>query len=135
MTKLFIACAGIFGASGLIMDAYGAHGLDLSQLDEDTANYLTTLFDTSVRYQLLHAILLGLIGLAANQFKSKLVSISGVLCIVGIVLFCGTFYIRVLLPTSTIGLGPVGAGCLILSWVCLGLSVLRPSRVEDAGVS
>lgn len=135
MTKFFMIFAGIFGASALIMDAYGAHGLDLSQLDEDTANYLTALFDTSVRYQLWHALLLGVIALISMHSRSALISMSGVLCILGILLFCGTFYVRVLLPTSNVGLAPVGGGALILSWLCLAFSPLSIKSTKDADVA
>lgn len=135
MTKFFMICAGIFGASALVMDAYGAHGLDLSQLDDDTATYLTSLYDTSVRYQLWHALLLGIIGVVSWHSKSALITVSGLLCVTGIVLFCGTFYVRVLLPTSTVGLAPIGAAALILSWIVLGLSPLTSRCVSKTSAS
>ncbi|WP_353056868.1 DUF423 domain-containing protein [Microbulbifer sp. MLAF003] len=57
MAKLYLVLAALFGASGVALGAFGAHGLR----DKVTENLLEA-YKTGVQYQMLHA--LALLGVA-----------------------------------------------------------------------
>lgn len=61
----FIITGAIFGALGIIFGAFGAHALKKIFNDEQLKN-----FETGVKYQIYHALLLVLLGFNTN-FISK----------------------------------------------------------------
>src|SRR6476469_8292046 len=85
MERRIIATAAFFGMTAVILGAFGAHMLKNLL---DTANLAT--FETGVRYQFYHAILLLFIGISAMPEKAK--KLIFYFCVVGIVLFSGSIY-------------------------------------------
>lgn len=102
------------------MGAFGAHALekilDTAALDS---------FETGVRYQMYHALLLLLVG-TFNFLSEKSQKIIFYLLLFGIILFSGSIYLLVLFELTQIALlTPLGGGLLIVAWVVLLITALK----------
>jgi len=105
--------AGIVGALGVALGAFGAHGLK-DKVDAVALGW----WDTGSRYHLVHALALALV--AAHPASPRL---AGWLFVAGITLFSGSLYAMTL--TGVRGLGaitPLGGLCLIGGWVALAFA-------------
>ncbi|MFO1490102.1 MAG: DUF423 domain-containing protein [Kiritimatiellia bacterium] len=111
----------VFGMTGVILGAFGAHALKKVLAPEAQAS-----FEVGVRYQLLHAVALLALAAVSAQAASPWVARAGVLWTAGIVLFSGSIYLlscrglpgmpglKVLGPVT-----PLGGLLLILGWGAL----------------
>lgn len=113
-----------FGATAIILGAFGAHALK----EVLTPEQLTS-FETGVRYQMYHAIVLLVVSRLGDLSDAKLKAI-GWLMGLGVLFFSGSIY---LLST---GLGesvkniigpitPVGGTLLIIGWIVLLMAKIR----------
>ncbi len=116
-----LALAAVFGATGVLAGAFGAHSLrDLVTPDR------LVVWQTAAQYQLLHAVVL--LALSAWLiFKPTTLRHWALRCfVVGIGLFSGSLYLLVLTDLRWLGaITPVGGVALILGWSMLLLSALR----------
>ena len=98
------------------MGAWGAHGLHASQA-------MLTVYQTAVQYHLTHALGLVLAGCVSRWYpRSTLVKSAGWLFLVGIVLFSGSLYVRVLAGNHRFGaVAPLGGAAFLLGWLSLAL--------------
>lgn len=124
MERWFLSIAGLLGAIAVAAGAFGAHVLDGKLTDRALAT-----FETAARYQLIHALLLGVIGLTAllrpTDFPTSL-SIGGFAIILGIGLFSGSLYALSFGAPKILGaIAPLGGLGLIAGWICLGLAGLQ----------
>ncbi len=118
--------AGIAGASGVAIGAFGAHYLaPVLETQYETTELVArrmAQFDTGARYHLLHAaVLLGLAGLQKNGVThapaTRLLSIAAILVCLGIVLFSGSLYVLVLSGRTWLGaITPLGGFSWIIAW-------------------
>lgn len=125
MQQTVLLFAGIYGALAIILGAFGAHLLKKKFSDDQLAS-----FETGVRYQIYHAIVLLIIG---TQFEltSSIEKWMSWGFILGVFLF--SFSIYGLTLTSAFGkkwrfLGPItpfGGLLMIIGWVCLTLFVVN----------
>jgi uncharacterized membrane protein YgdD (TMEM256/DUF423 family) len=108
-----ITAGAIFGALGVIFGAFGSHYLE-GRLEPDQLEA----FQTAVRYQMYHAVLLVAIGLSSLETPRLLtVVFAG-----GIILFSGSIYGLVFLDWWGFGpITPVGGTLLIVGWVWLSI--------------
>jgi uncharacterized membrane protein YgdD (TMEM256/DUF423 family) len=104
--------AGIAGATGVLLGAFGAHGLKNIVHDP----HLLEVWDTAARYHLVHALAIGLC--AAHPARPRVpVALFGV----GITLFSGSLYAMALSGVGILGaVTPFGGVCLIAGWIVLG---------------
>jgi len=130
MNKTIFIIGIIFGVLAVILGAFGAHGLE-SLVD---AGAIQT-FETGVRYQMYHAILL-LILANSDFLPEKAKRAVFFLLVLGIVLFSFSIY---LLATNDLTsfdfrkialLTPLGGTTLILGWILLGIRVLRKTKLK-----
>jgi len=112
-----IATAAFFGAAGVAIGAFGAHGLK---------EYLTAInrfdtFETAVRYHLLHAILLLVVGIWSSLVPYSVWRLRAAWCIIlGILIFSGSLYILCLLNLPWLGaITPLGGLAFIAGWLAL----------------
>ncbi|HEX7976828.1 MAG TPA: DUF423 domain-containing protein [Anaerolineales bacterium] len=121
MDRIFFIISGILGATGVALGAFGAHGLR-SRL---TPERLET-FETGVRYQMYHALVLLATAWAARSFPaSPLPGISGWLFLAGVLLFSGSLYLLVFTGKHWWGaITPVGGVAFIAGWLCLAAAAL-----------
>ena len=117
MGRAYLSLAAFFGFTGVALGAFAAHGLK---------HYLTTdylaVFHTGVQYQLLHALALLGVALLARQANSRLLTLSGVLFSLGIVLFSGSLYLMTLAGWKLGLITPLGGVLFLAGWACLGVS-------------
>lgn len=124
MDKRFLIAGSFFGLTAVIVGAFGTHGLqqalDVSQI---------TTFETGVKYQMYHALLLLFLGLIPHD-GSKLKTLIFWFLVIGIVLFSWSIYGLATNSLTTFDfrkvaiLTPIGGGLLIISWVVLLIKAL-----------
>lgn len=112
----------IFGALGVVMGAFGAHALK-----DRLGPQMLAIFETAVRYQLVHALALLAVGIVrGGRPESAALAASGWLFTTGILIFSGSLYLLTLTGARWLGaVTPVGGVSLILGWVFLALAAIR----------
>ncbi|MFT5750568.1 MAG: uncharacterized membrane protein YgdD (TMEM256/DUF423 family) [Flavobacteriales bacterium] len=127
MNKKLGIAGSLFGLTAVMIGAFGAHGLE----DSIDASSLAT-FETGVKYQMYHALLLLLVSLFALSEHTKRTLL--ILFICGIVLFSGSIYglatnVLTAFDFSKIALlTPLGGLFLILGWVVLLIQFIKYHR-------
>lgn len=127
MHKLFLGLGTFLAGLGVILGAFGAHGLKKLVGPETVTTY-----QTGVQYQMYHAFALLIVGILYERLQSSLLNYAGALFIAGIVLFSGSLYLLASLKAmnkvglSGIGLiTPIGGLFFIAGWVLLLVAVLK----------
>jgi uncharacterized membrane protein YgdD (TMEM256/DUF423 family) len=112
----------VMAALGVIMGAFGAHGLE-SQLSADRLE----VYKTAVDYHLYHALGLIVLGTATKLTKSSLLlSWSANIMLAGIVLFSGSLYLLTLTGLSWLGaVAPFGGTAFIIAWLLFAIGMWR----------
>ena len=125
MNKKIIFIAAFLGMLSVIIGAFGAHGLK----ESISIDALQT-FETGVRYQMYHALMLLFVGI--SQFLSlKSKSIIFYLVLIGVVFFSGSIYGLATNELTSFDfkkiafITPFGGLFLITSWVVLLFSVVK----------
>ena len=119
--KKYLIIASIFGILAIILGAFGAHALK-NTLSETAL----TSFETGVRYQMYHAIVLLFVNSTSKFSLIQQNRISATISL-GVLLFSGSiFAITMGIPAKTIWfITPLGGVLLILGWVIMLLSFLK----------
>ncbi len=119
MSRIFFTLGSLFGAIGVSLGAYGAHGGSrLIELHQAVITY-----GKAWRYNMVHVFALIAVAWALEQWpkQRKLLTAAGWLQVAGIVLFSGSLYIQSLSGmhfgyiTPTGGVAFVG-GWLLMAW-------------------
>lgn len=106
---------------GVAAGAFGAHGLE-ALLSSD----LLAVYETGVRYELVHAVALLFVGLAVNQWPGAGWGRAGWMFLVGTVLFSGSLYALALTGVRALGaITPVGGVFFLLGWILAGVAATR----------
>ncbi len=125
MNKKILVTASLFGLLSIAFGAFGAHGLKTLISTEALQT-----FETGVRYQMYHALVLLFVG-STTLIRLKTKKIVFYLVIFGILLFSGSIYgLATNTITSfdfkTIGfITPIGGLFLIVSWILLLISFIK----------
>lgn len=118
MDRLFIRLGAVAGFVGVALGAFGAHALRARL----SADHLAA-FETGVRYQLLHALALVLVGVLIGRRPAPLTTAAGWCFTLGIVLFSGSLYVLSITGTTAVGVvTPLGGLCFLAGWACLALA-------------
>lgn len=120
--KMFIVIGALAMALGVILGAFGAHGLK-SKLTPD----LLAVYHTGVEYHLYHALGLILVGILVHLFPQVGgLKTGGWLLLAGIVIFSGSLYILAISGVRWLGaITPIGGLAFIAGWVWIGWSLIR----------
>ncbi|CAL2060025.1 DUF423 domain-containing protein [Tenacibaculum sp. 190524A05c] len=119
--QIVLATASIFGALSIVLGAFGAHTLNKKLTSEQLAS-----FETGVKYQIYHAIVLLVIGFNFNSNFSN----AALFFIIGTILFSFSIYGLVLSDAfgkkmKFLGpITPIGGLCLLVGWVLVLLNCL-----------
>ena len=113
---------GDFGAHGLkdFLAGRGYAGDDLTRRLE--------IFDTAIRYQLVHAVAIVLTGLALAQRDAGAWRLAAWCFLVGVLLFSGLLKVMTFAGPSWNWLGmvvPVGGVAMIVGWLALAVGALQ----------
>ena len=112
--SMWWTAAGIAGALGVALGAFGAHGLKNVVSDPS----LLDTWETGARYHMFHALALGLV--AAHPGQPKL---AGGLFLAGLLLFSGSLYTLVLTEQRWLGaITPIGGVAFIAGWLVLAFA-------------
>jgi uncharacterized membrane protein YgdD (TMEM256/DUF423 family) len=121
MSSTWFGMGAVAAAIGVGLGAFGAHGLKARVSPE-----MLTVFETGVRYHLIHALGLLAVGWAAGRWPGSLTQAAGILMVSGIVLFSGSLYIMTLTGIRWLGaITPLGGLAFIAAWVSLAISAFR----------
>ena len=124
MDKMYAILGAFFICLGIILGAFGAHGLkDIFTIDELSS------FEVGVRYQMYHGIIMLILGLNAKQISLNSYYLLGFT--LGTVLFSCSIY--ALCSDRAIGIDlsflgpvtPIGGGVLILTWIYLIIQIVK----------
>lgn len=121
MAKFFINIGATLAALGIILGAFGAHGLS-AKLEPR----MLEVWQTAVDYHLYHALGLILVGIFLHQVGGTLIKWSGILMLIGTLLFSGSIYLLTLTGLGWLGMiTPFGGMSFIIAWLLLALASLR----------
>lgn len=112
--RLTLALGSFFGMTGVLLGAFGAHGLR----GKVEGRWLEA-FVTATRYQLFHALLLVALAWLLFVSTSALLRASAILATLGILLFSGSLYLLVLLRWPVGWITPLGGLAFAASWLLL----------------
>ena len=119
--KTLILIGAALTGFGVAAGAFGAHGLTELVTPERIKVY-----ETAVRYHLLHGVALMIAGILAIVAPTVSVATVGYLFVTGIALFSGSLYLLVLTDTAWLGaITPIGGVAWIVGWGLLTLSVWK----------
>jgi uncharacterized membrane protein YgdD (TMEM256/DUF423 family) len=123
--RLWLALGALNGFLAVALGAFAAHGLT-----GKVAETLVVTFLKGVDYQGFHGFALLATGiLVALRPDSRWLRLAGALFALGVLLFCGSLYVRVLTDTAAWGrVTPFGGSAFLLGWLCLGIGVWRAGR-------
>lgn len=121
MDRLFFVLGALLAGIGVAAGAFGAHGLR----DRLSAEMLA-IFETGVRYHLIHALALLITAWASTRWAEGLTTGAGWLFVVGIVVFSGSLYLLSLTETRWLGaITPIGGVAFLVGWALLAWAALR----------
>lgn len=104
-------------AFGVALGAFGAHGLK-PRLSAD----LLAIYETGVRYHLVHGLALFVAAWLAGEDQSRSARIAGVLFALGILLFSGSLYLLALTGVRSLGaITPLGGAAWLAGWLLIAL--------------
>jgi len=110
---------------GVAAGAFGAHALRGRLAPE-----MLVVFETGVRYQLVHALALILAGMALSRTPRPALRVAGALFLAGTVAFSGSLYALALSGVRLWGaVTPLGGLALLAGWVAMiaGFSSRQPT--------
>jgi uncharacterized membrane protein YgdD (TMEM256/DUF423 family) len=127
MFKKTYLIGALFGASAVVIGAFGAHALKTIF----TAEQLVS-FETGVKYQFYHAMVLLIISQSNAYLKSKLINLATLFFSLGTLLFSGSIYLlNILKAKNQIGLSglgiitPIGGLLLVTGWILIFFGALN----------
>jgi uncharacterized membrane protein YgdD (TMEM256/DUF423 family) len=120
--KIFIILGAINAFLAVALGAFGAHGLE-GKLEP---KYLET-WKTGVTYQMFHATGLLIIGVILGKLPANsLLSWSGWLMFIGIILFSGSLYVLSVTKISILGaVTPLGGVAFLAAWILLIVAAVK----------
>ncbi|OPZ07874.1 MAG: hypothetical protein BWZ08_01563 [candidate division BRC1 bacterium ADurb.BinA292] len=116
MTRLFIIIGSAFGLLGVAAGAFGAHGLRSILSPE-----MLAIFETAVRYQMIHALALLAAAWLAHAAPGRAIHAAGGCFIAGILIFSGSLYLLTLSGVRAWGaVTPIGGIAFLAGWALMG---------------
>jgi uncharacterized membrane protein YgdD (TMEM256/DUF423 family) len=121
MYRTFMLLGSVSAFLAVAAGAFGAHLLR-DRIPPD----MLAVYETGVRYQLVHALALLFIALAAARWPSGQWASAGWLFVVGTLLFSGSLYALSLTGVRAFGaVTPLGGICFLLGWLLCCVAALR----------
>jgi uncharacterized membrane protein YgdD (TMEM256/DUF423 family) len=121
MDRLFFTLGSLSAFIAVALGAFGAHALK-SRLDAN----LLAVFETGVRYQMIHALALLAVGWACTRWPGLVLTLSGWLFVLGTLLFSGSLVVLSLTGARWLGaITPLGGVAWLAAWLCLAWSAWR----------
>lgn len=124
----WVTLAALNGMMAVIAGAFGAHALR-GRLDLEAR----LIFEVGARYQMYHALALLAVAWMSSLQTSRLVRMSGVCMVLGIVLFSGSLYGLALTGMRwLVAITPLGGLLLVVGWLLLAVAGIT-TRCSNPG--
>ncbi|MER3464062.1 MAG: DUF423 domain-containing protein [Chitinophagaceae bacterium] len=127
MHKTYLIIGSLLAGIAVILGAFGAHGLKKIVAPEAVLS-----FQTGVQYQMYHAFALLILGILFERFGGNILNLSGILFLVGVLLFSGSIYWATGLiaankevPTFVRLITPLGGLAFIGGWLLLLIGLIK----------
>lgn len=141
-SKVLLIAGTLAAALGVVLGAFGAHGLTsiIGEIDKNSADIEAidrhakriANWDTASIYLMYHAFGLVISGLIATVASRKICSFSGWFFGAGILLFSGSLYGIALSGQTWLGaIAPLGGSAFILGWVLLTVAIYKTRTSES----
>jgi len=122
--NIWLLLAAVNGFLSVAAGAFGAHGLQ-GRLEPQALQ----IFETAARYQMYHALALGLAALLLRAPRLRGAALAAALFLAGIVLFSGSLYVLALTGVRWLGMiTPFGGAAFLAGWLALGYAAIRTPR-------
>jgi uncharacterized membrane protein YgdD (TMEM256/DUF423 family) len=120
--KTFIIIGAINAFLAVALGAFGAHGLE-GRVEQ---KYLE-IWKTGVTYQMFHATGLLIVGVLLGRLPANaLLSWSGWMMLIGIILFSGSLYVMTLTKISILGaITPLGGLSFLVAWILIVVAAVK----------
>lgn len=120
--KIFIILGAVNAFLAVALGAFGAHGLE-GKLEPKYLN----IWEKAVKYQMFHATGLFVVGLLLGHYPGNaLLTWSGWLMLIGILLFAGSLYILAVTQISILGaITPLGGVSFLAAWVLIIFAAVK----------
>jgi len=120
--KTFIIIGAINAFLAVALGAFGAHGLE-GRVEQ---KYLE-IWKTGVTYQMFHASGLLIVGVLLGRLPANaLLSWSGWMMLIGIILFSGSLYVMTLTKISILGaITPLGGLSFLAAWILIVVAAVK----------
>ena len=119
--NVWLSIAAINGALAVAAGAFGAHGLQ-SRIDA----HALQLFETGARYQMYHALAIGLAAFAMRDAAATPAATSAGFFLAGILFFSGSLYLLALTGMRSFAIvTPFGGVCFLVGWGILAFAATR----------
>jgi uncharacterized membrane protein YgdD (TMEM256/DUF423 family) len=132
LAQRWIAIGALIGAVGVGLGAFGAHGLpgflERQRYTGDDLTRRLEIFDTAIRYQLIHALALVLTGLALDRRPTPWWPLAAWAFLIGVLVFSGLLKLLTFAGPTWNWLGavvPLGGVSMIAGWLALAVGALR----------
>jgi uncharacterized membrane protein YgdD (TMEM256/DUF423 family) len=117
---LLLVSAGLLGASGVALGAFGAHGL------KARLGASLSVWETAVQYHLIHALFCLALALALRLGAPPGLRLPGWFAVAGVILFSGSLYALALGGPRWLGpITPLGGLAFIVAWGLVLVQGLR----------
>lgn len=123
--RIALAASGALGFLGVALGAFGAHALR-SRLESlpDAARRMEW-WETPARYQLGHALAIGLVALLLARADAPSARVAGGAFVIGVFLFSGSLYAMTLTGVRALGvITPFGGLAFLVGWGALTWTAL-----------
>jgi len=117
----WFAVGALAAGIGVALGAFGAHGLKTR-----VEPALLDVFETGVRYHLIHALALLVLGVAQTRNPAPLLQAASWLLLLGIVVFSGSLYLMTFTGARWLGaITPIGGVLFLLGWAAAALASMK----------
>jgi uncharacterized membrane protein YgdD (TMEM256/DUF423 family) len=121
MERAFAVVGSVFAFLGVALGAFAAHALE-----ERLEARALEVFETGVRYQMIHALGLILLALLLARWPGSLGVWAGWAFVGGVLVFSGSLYLLALSGVRAWGaVTPLGGVAFLAGWALLAIHVLR----------
>ena len=127
MNKSVLLKGAILGTIAIIFGALGAHALKNVLTPEQLSS-----FETGVKYQMYHALLLVMLSIMIKQIHSKYLLVAVNFIFIGVILFSGSIYLLTIKNLFTLDylkfvgpITPIGGILLVIGWCLLIVEGLK----------
>ncbi|SFX46075.1 Uncharacterized membrane protein YgdD, TMEM256/DUF423 family [Thermoactinomyces sp. DSM 45891] len=114
--RLFLLLGSLNMALSIALGAFGAHGLKGKVAEKMIANW-----NTGAHYHMIHALGMLIVGILLSKVQdSGMLTTSGWLMLVGVVLFSGSLYVMAVTGVTKLGaITPIGGLAFIMAWILM----------------